>query len=254
MNKEDNNSKDFYVIDIQHIFKSLWKRLWAIVLAGIITASAGFCLASFVIAPKYRATIMLYVNNADISVGGSSFSISSSEITAAQSLVKTYSIILDNRTTLETVINKNNLDYDYHQLSEMVHAYAVKDTEVMAVEVTSESRQEAVEIANSIGDVLVDRIAQIMDGSNVKIIDTADPKPPRVSPNVTNYTAAGFALGVIVATIVVIIMALMDDTIHDEEYLIKSYEYPILAKVPDLFEHTASKDYYYRSSKKEGNR
>ena len=251
MNK-DENIKDFYVIDIQHILKCVWRRLWAIILVGVICAGIGFTTARFIVPPKYRAKIMMYVNNSDISVGN--FSISSSEITAAQSLVKTYGTILNNRTTLEEVIKLEKLSYDYKQLSRMIRSYAVNETEVMAVEVTSTNPAEAVRVANCIGDVLLDRISEVVQGSKVVIIDTADPNPPKVAPSITNYTAIGFAAGIVISLFAVIIMAILDDTIHDEEYLLRTYEYPILAKVPDLFEQTASKDYYYRSSKKDGGR
>ncbi len=252
MAKEDINSKEFHVIDVQHIFKTVWKRLWAIVLVGVICAGIGFGSAKFVVPPKYRARIMMYVNNSDISVGASNFSISSSEITAAQSLVKTYGIILNNKTTLDEVIKAERLSYNYKELSSMIKSYAVNDTEVMAVEVVSKNPKEAVNIANRIGDVLLDRISEVMTGSKVVIIDWADPNPQKVSPSATNYTLIGFLLGIVVSLLVVIIMAVLDDTIHDEEYLLKNYEYPILAKVPDLYEHSSSKDYYYRSSKKDG--
>ncbi len=252
MNKDTNNTKDFYVIDIQHIFKCVWRRLWAIVLVGVIGAGIGFSVARFVVPPKYMAKVMMYVNNSDISVGN--FSISSSEITAAQSLIKTYGRILDNRTTLEKVIKAENLNYTYTELSRMLRTYAENETEVMSVEVISENPEEAVRIANRIAEILPKRIGEIIVGSTVEVIDSADPNPKKVSPSVTNYTAVGFAAGAFVTLVVLIVLAILDDTIHDEEYLLRNYDYPILAKVPDLFEHSSGKDYYYHSSKKESGR
>ena len=58
MNK-DENIKDFYVIDIQHILKCVWRRLWAISLAGVNCGRIGFTPARFIVPQKYRAKIMM---------------------------------------------------------------------------------------------------------------------------------------------------------------------------------------------------
>ena len=143
MEKQGNNAKQYYTIDLLHIFKFLWKKAWVIVLAALVAASVGFSIAAFAIKPTYSSTIMLYVNNNSFSLGNTSFSISSSEITAAQSLVKTYGEILDNRTTLERVIEKADVDYTVKDLHEMIETGSSNDTEIMYVKVTSQNADEA---------------------------------------------------------------------------------------------------------------
>ena len=106
-NKNTNsNAKDYYVIDLVHIVKSVLPRAWIIVICSFLSAAIAFSIASFAITPTYSSSIMLYVNNTSFSVGDLGFSISSSEISAAQSLVKTYTVLLKNRTTLEKVIEE----------------------------------------------------------------------------------------------------------------------------------------------------
>ena len=95
MEKQDN-TREYYTVDLLHIVKMLWRRVWLIALAGLLSAALGFGISAFLIAPTYSSSIMLYVNNSSFSLGNTSFSISSSEITAAQSLVKTYREILNN--------------------------------------------------------------------------------------------------------------------------------------------------------------
>lgn len=51
----------------------------------------------------------------------------------------------------------------------MVQAEAVNSTEVFSIDVTSPDPQEAELIANAIADILPDRIADIVEGSSVKI-------------------------------------------------------------------------------------
>ena len=56
-------------------------------------------------------------------------------------------------------------------------------------------------------------------------------------------------LGTILSTLVLAIIAMMDDRIHDEDYIIETYEYPILAKIPDLVNTDGKKYSYYYESK-----
>ena len=209
-------------------------RAWIIILCGLLTAVIGFGYSSFIIPPTYSSSIMLYVNNSSFSLGNTNFSISSSEIIAAQSLVKTYSEILKNRTTLEKVIEKAGVKYEYDELAEMITAEPANDTEIMRVTVTAEDPNEAAKIANTIAEVLPTRISEIIDGASMEVIDSAIPNYEKVAPSVTNYTIIGFLIGAVLSMIIIVVAAMLDDTIHDEEYILNTYDYPILAKIPDL--------------------
>lgn len=241
----DNKTKEYYTIDLAHVMKSLWRRVWIIILAAILAAGMGFALSTFFIPPTYSSSIMLYVNNSSISFGDASFSISSSEITAAQGLVKTYSEILNNRTTLERVIDDTGVPYTYKELSKMITAESSNETEIMRVTVTTENPYEASKIANCIAEVLPERISEIIDGATMEVVDSAIPNTNKVAPSRTQYTVVGFLLGVFVSVVILVIAALMDDTIHDEEYVLQNYDCPILAKIPNLVNSGGKRSSYY---------
>ena len=244
------NSNEYYSIDILHIAKTLWHKAWVIILSGLLCAAIGFSISTFVIAPKYSSSIMLYVNNSSFSLGNTSFSISSSEISAAQSLVKTYIVMLKNRTTLEAVKEKAGVSYSTKTLDSMITATSVNDTEVLKITVTTEDADEAAKIASCIAEVLPTRISTIIEGSSMEVVDSAVPNRQKVSPSITNYTAIGFILGALISVIILVILDLMDDTIHDEEYIINTYNYPILAKVPNLVNTGGKGRGYYSQSYK----
>lgn len=253
MNNNNTNKKDYYTIDVWHLLKTLWQRAWVIVLSGLIAAGMGFSIATFVITPTYSSSIMLYVNNSSISLGNTSFSISSSQITAAQSLVKTYSEILNNRTTLERIIDKTGVDYSYQQLKGMISASSSNETEIMKVTVVSEDPYEAATIANGIAEILPIRVAEIIDGASMEVVDSAIPELGKIAPNITMYTAIGLVLGVLIAVAALVIAAIMDDTIHDEEYVLQNYDCPILAKVPNLLNSGSKRyGYYYQYRNRSG--
>ena len=248
MDKSVKNNGEFYTIDFLHIAKALWSRIWTIAVSSVLCAVIAFLTAAFIITPKYASSVMLYVNNSSFSLGNTSFSISPSELTAAQSLAKTYIVILKNRTTLEQVIEKSDVDYTYEEIDEMITAKTVNETEVLQITVTSDDPTEAARIVNCIAEVLPTRIAEVIEGASMKVVDVGVVDDDKISPSITVYTLVGFILGFVVSVLTIAIIALLDDTIHDDEYILRNYDYPILAKIPDLL--SADENPYLNNYKK----
>ena len=246
--KQSNNGNEVYEIDLLRLIKALWAHALIIILTTLIAGAMAFSYARYLIEPKYSSTAMMYVNNSSISIGSSNVSISSGELSAAQSLVETYLVILNSRTTLEEVIEKSGVNYSYEELSRMISSGAVNGTEVFKITVTSTDPAEAKMLANTIADVLPKTISNVVDGSSVRVVDYAVANGHRVSPSYTKYTAIGLAIGFIISAGIVVILELLDDVIHDEEYLMQTYDVPVLAMIPDL-ENEGKKGYTYYDSK-----
>ena len=135
----------------------------------------------------------------------------------------------------------------------MVKTASVDDTEIMKVTVTCENADDAATLANYIAEVLPARInADLIDGAEMVVVDYAVPNYSKVGPNITKYTAVGLMLGVLLSAIVIAVLAAMDGTIRDEEYVIRTCEYPILAKVPNLTGTGGSRYGYYYSYRRRG--
>ena len=238
-------------IDLLALFKVLWSKALVLVLTALIAGAATFAVTAFLIKPKYEATAAMYVNNSSFSFGSTSFSISSSELTASNSLVATYIFILKSRTTLEDVIAAANLPYDYEELSDMITTEAVTGTAAFNVTVESESPVEAELIANTIAKLLPDRIAEIVDGSSVRIVDYAIVPAHRSSPSFVKNTALGVLLGLFLSAAVVTVKYIVDeqtnDVITSADDLKALYpDIPVLALIPDM-RLSNKKGYYYSS-------
>ena len=238
-------------IDLLALVKVLWSRALVLVLTALITGAATFAVTAFLIKPKYEATAAMYVNNSSFSFGSTSFSISSSELTASNSLVATYIFILESRTTLEDVIAAADLPYSYEQLSKMITTEAVTGTAVFNVTVESESPVEAELIANTIAKLLPDRIAEIVDGSSVRIVDYAIVPAHRSSPSFVKNTALGVLMGLFLSAAVVTVQYIVNeqtnDVITSADDLKALYpDIPVLALIPDM-RLSEKKGYYYSS-------
>ena len=245
------NNNDEIEIDLLALFKALWRKALVIILVAVLTASAVFAFTLFFITPSYDATASIYVNNSSFSFGSTSFSISSSELSASNSLVNTYIYILKSRTTLEDVISKAGLPYTYEELSKMITTNAVSGTAAFDVTVRSLSPTEAEHIANTIAQVLPERIAEIVDGSSVRIVDYAIVPAHRAAPSYTKNTVVGFLAGALLAAAIVTVRFMIDEqndvVIHSADDLRQLYpDIKVLAMIPDM-RLSERKGYYYSS-------
>ena len=229
-----NDEKDTIEIDLLALAQAVWKRIWLVLMSVVAGAVAAFLFATFIITPLYESKAMLYVNNSSISVGSTSFSISTGELSAAQSLVKTYIVIMQSRQTLNAVIEQADLVYTYDELKDMISAASVNNTEIFEITVTSDDPEEAELIVNTISDILPDKIADIVEGSSVRVVDYGVVPVYPVSPNVTKFALVGFLLGGVLSVGFIILLELLNNSIRSEEYLIQTYDLPVLAVVPAM--------------------
>ena len=238
---------EYIRIDLLKIAKGLMRRVWIIVLAMIVCGAAALSYAAFIVDPMYSASVSMYVNNSSSSVGSSGYSISSSEISAAKSLVDTYLVILKTRTTLNEVIERGSIRYPYESLSRMITAESINGTEVFNIVVTCGDPAEAVHIANTIADVLPGKIAEVVEGSSVRIVDRAAMMTEKVSPSLKTYTVIGLLLGLLISCGAVAVIEILDDKIRTEDYLLENYpDIPLLTVIPDLLDDQADRKGYSR--------
>lgn len=235
-------------IDLLQLFRALWRNALVIILVALILGGVAFGGTYLFISPKYEATAKLYVNNSAISLGNTSVSISSGELTAAQTLVKTYIEILKSRTTMNEVIDESGVTYTVEQLQEMIHASEIAGTGIFGITVESESPMEAELIANTIARVLPDRISDIVEGSSVRIVDYAIVPAHRSSPSYLKNTAIGALAGVVLVAGIIclkeILNAQEDIIISSSDDLTELYpDIPVLAVIPDM-RSTSKKGYY----------
>ncbi|MBR4077435.1 MAG: polysaccharide biosynthesis tyrosine autokinase [Oscillospiraceae bacterium] len=241
-------NNDEIEIDLQRLFTALVNKSWLIGIVSVLFAVVTLLGTMLFVTPQYQSAAMFYVNNNNLSIGEASVSISSSDISASKSLVNSYIVILRTRETLNDVIDYSGVDRTYAQMRNMISASAVNNTEIFQVVVTSEDPAEAEKIADAIAHILPKRISSIIEGTSAKVVDSAVMPTKASSPNYTKNTMIGFAVGLALAAAVILLTALMDNTIRSEEDITSTIKYPILSSVPDMKESGKGGKYgkYYR--------
>ena len=248
-----NENTESREIDLLQMASALVKKWWVIAVATVLAGIIAFGYTRLGITPKYEATAMFYVNNSSISG-----KLSLADLNAAEKSVKSYCTILETRLNLEEVIREGNFNYTYEQLKKMIGSQAVNGTEIFSVTVTSSDPQEACDIANIIASVLPQKVADVIDGTKVKVVDYAVVPQTKSSPSTPKNTVLGMLVGFVLSAGVIILLEIFNDTINSEEWLVTTYgdEIPLLSVVPDVNAKSDRRYYkyggYYGTATKNG--
>jgi capsular polysaccharide biosynthesis protein len=141
---------------------------------------------------------------------------------------------------------QTDLGYTPEDLAEKVSMKAIADTELLEITVTVEDPNKAAAIANCIAEVLPLRVVEDLGLKPLELVDEARINPDPVSPNKMKNTVLGFAVGVMLAALVVVAFAIADGSVHDDDFVLKTYKYPTLAKIPSLSSDSSSSAKYYK--------
>lgn len=185
-------------IDLSRLLRAVLNK------AGLVAAVSAACAlivllgSVFLVTPRYQSSVMFYINNSERTEDRD---LSWDDISASRSLVQTCIVILDARSTLRDVIGQADAGRTCEQLRGMIDARAVDDTEILRVDVSAPDPQEAERIANAIACVLPERIAAIVEGASVKVVDTAVVASWPSSPGYLRNAVLGLLLGMVLTVV-----------------------------------------------------
>lgn len=237
------NNRDFDQINLLAIFTELFKKLWLLILVAVIVGGSCFALSKFLITPTYRASFTAYVNNRS-QLSTVQDTISSNDVSASQQLVRAYSKIIVSKNVLSGAAESISSDLSYTQLKNMVTAQ-VDDTEIITVYVVDSSPEEAYKLASAIANISTIKIADIIEGSSMKIIDMPQKPTSIYKPSYVKNTAIGCLIGVVLAAAYVIVRFLMDDKVKNENDLETRFSLPVVGVIPDMNAIAKNANNYY---------
>ena len=200
-------------IDLTEIFFVLLKKIWLILLVGILLAAgAGFYTKKY-ITPQYQSTSMLYV------LGKSTSITSLADIQLGTQLTSDYVIMIKSRSVVNEVIENMNLDLTYEQ---MVKKIAVTDPDPFM----------ARDIATEFVNVSKKKMAEIMVTDEPTVVEEGSLNETPVSPSLKKNCLMAALLGMILTCSVLIVMYMMNDTIKTPEDIEKYLGISTLGMIP----------------------
>lgn len=226
-------------VDLKRLFFEVVKRLWVIILVGVITGSSAFLYAKFFITPQFKATATIYIQNYE---GPNDQKIYSSDLSASQDLVPTYQGLITSDNVLNRVKEQLGENYDVNAIRAAFSAEAIDKTPILKVSISHNDPDEAAKIVNAIAKVAPDAIMELVTGSSVKLVDLAK-TPENISyPSYNKFALVGAAIGAGITLAVIVLLILFNSYIEDEDDITKLFDAPVIGKIPDFNIYDDSKE------------
>jgi succinoglycan biosynthesis transport protein ExoP len=161
------------------------------------------------IKPVYLAETSLFVGKENSLIG----SIDLNDFSLDQKLVTDYREIIKSKLVSKEVIEKLNLDMDVETFHERMSVTTIKDSRFFKISFESTDPQIAMDVANSLAEVIIKKAEEVIEVKNIKVIDVAElPKSP-IKPNKKMNIAIAGVLGIMLGVFLVFTIEYMDHTI-----------------------------------------
>lgn len=225
-------------INLYDLFK-YFKEKWLIILCSVLFFLViGTFYFNVLLVPKYTSstTLVLASNNTE-----SNGTISTTDLTINQKLVKTYQQIITSRRVLSQVIEELGLEISLDDLKHDIAVSAVSDTEIIRIAVTNESPRIAYQVANSVANVFSEEVVELYNLSNVSILDKAIRSDVPSSMSLTKTLAIFVLSGLVLSLGVIFMMFYFDTSIKSADQIEAKLDIPVLGSIPNYNNKTKNK-------------
>ncbi len=234
------NTEEGRELDLGWLFGILLRRLWLIVAAAVIFGIAGYIYAATTITPLYRSGFTAYVNNRITSEEEGKTS--TGDLSASVGLSYVYKKIIESRSVLQSAVNVcGNVDT---RMIRGVTAEVSDSTPVITVYAITTDAALAKQLADAVAQVAPEQVAQVVEGSSMRVIDAPLLPQSPYFPVRTEYASYGVLMGLALAVILVLITELTRDYVHSGEDVEKRYGIPTIGKIPDMLQAERNEDHY----------
>lgn len=231
-------------IDLTRVGQVLLKRAWIIIAATVIFGLVAYVYSAFFITPRYKAYFTAYVNNR---ITTESVQTTTGDMSASMGLVYVYQNIITSRAVLAPAAEACNANYA--SVASGVGAAVSENAPVVTVVVETEDPQLSLAVAQQIAELAPVKVAEVVEGSSMRIIDSPVVLRTPSYPNVTRNTLIGLVLGLVLSTLAVVVGDLAYDDVQGASDMERRYNLPVIGHIPDMVQAEKTGDRYgYRKA------
>lgn len=229
------NIKPQDTIDLLELFYVLKKKILLILMAALIGGCVAGVYTQFFMTPVYSSMSSILVLSKETTLT------SLADLQLGASLTSDYTVLIKSTPVLEQVIENLNLDTTVEELKNQISINNPTDTRILEITVQDTDAAMAKKVVDEIANVSSDYIGDKMEVVPPKVIEVGKIATVRTSPSVKKNIMLGFLLGFVACAGIIVVYAVMDDTIKTEEDIEKYLGVSVLAKVPDRKDYINTK-------------
>lgn len=234
LNKPEPAREEEDTISITRLLQAVWKRILWVIAAVVIAVAASAIITQFFITPQYQASCWLFVNTFSSDSSYTQNQISATQLQAATQLANTYIQMLRSETVLNDVSGELGGAYSPQQLSQMISASVITDTQILVVTVTNPDPEQAAQIANAVAQVAPASIQSFVEGSSVTVPQYASVPTAPSSPSMSRNLMIGFLVGLVVGVGAALVVYFLDTRVTQQDNLSEMFGYPLLGIIPNM--------------------
>ena len=219
--------KDEIEIDLLDLFLIIKEKILVILTTGLLISCLGCVFTAFLMPPVYTSKSSILVLTKETTLA------SLADLQMGSQLTNDYEVLITSRPVLETVIENLGLDMEYKKLKEDITIQNPTDTRILEISVESSNPEASRSIVNELTVVAANFIGDKMEVVPPKVIEEGELPIERTRPIMWKNALIGLLVGLILSAAVIVVMAVMDDTIKSEDDIDKYLGIPTLATVPD---------------------
>ena len=214
-------------IDLMELLYALKRRILWIIAAGLLCGCIACIYAKVFITPMYTSTSSILVLSKETTLT------SIADLQLGTQLTNDYQPLIKSTSVAESVIENLGLNMSPAALKGSISINNPSGTRLLYLTVTHSDAVTAAAIVNELAVVASEYVADKMEVIPPKVIEMGEISASKISPNVTRYTFMGIMVGVALCGGIIVVIAIMDDTIKSEDDIAKYLDIPTLATVPD---------------------
>lgn len=223
----NDNKERRLEVTAKDVFDVLIKRWLIIVLCGLVLASAFLLGTKLFVTPQYESSTKIFVlyKIFDEHYQPADFQMSTM-------LTQDYAQVIKSRTVAEKVIERLDLDMSPGSLTGRIKVETDTETRIVTIAVKDPDPVMAQKLADAVREVSATQIVEVMDMEAVNVVDTANLPGGPSSPNTTQNTLLGGALGCLLAAAVILLQHYSNDTIKNTDDVEHYLGLNVLASIP----------------------
>lgn len=214
-------------VNIKELFDAMIKKIWIIIIVGLLCAGVTGLISKFVLKPVYTSATKIYVINRQ-----NKTMTTYSDLQTGSQLTQDYKVLVKSRPVTEQVLHELNLAMTHEELISRITVNTPSDTRILEIVVESSNPQLAKELADSIADVSSERMISIMEMEKVNIVEPANLPTKPSSPNTLFYAIIGGLSGGFLTIFAILLFFISDDTIKSYEDIEKYLGVTALGMIP----------------------
>ena len=229
------NQDDEIEIDLKELFYVIKRKLWIILLTGIVGAVGFGLFTAMVMKPVYTSSTMLYIVNKTTTLT------SLTDLQLGTQLTKDYKVLVTSRPVTGQVITNLDLNLSHEQLVKKIKVDNPTDTRILTISVEDTDPYMAKAFAEEFASVACARMAEVGDSAPPNSVEEAYLPTQKTKPSITKNTMIGGLAGVFLAGAIILVLFVMNDAIKTPEDVEKYLGLNTLATIPVFEGETGAK-------------